>query len=67
MEILIKDHGLTVSVSLDRGDGEGPTCEEVLLAAYDVISRVFTQEAVILAYYRTDPDTMALREPCGEG
>ena len=34
----------------------------IIIAAYDAISRVFSQEAVIRAYYRTDPDTMALRE-----
>ena len=38
------------------------TAEDVLIAAYDAISRVFSQEAVIRAYHRTDPDTMALRE-----
>ena len=38
------------------------TVEEVLIGAYDIISRVFSQEEeVIRAYYRTDPDTMDLR------
>ena len=38
------------------------TAEDVLIAAYDAISRIFSQEAVIRAYHRTDPDTMALRD-----
>lgn len=37
------------------------SCEELLLAAYDVINRVFSQKAVINAFYNTNPDTMTLR------
>ena len=33
-----------------------------MIAAYDVLSRIFGQKAVIDAYYRTDPDTMAVRD-----
>lgn len=33
----------------------------MLIGAYDVISRIFGQGAVIDAYYRTDPDTMDFR------
>ena len=42
-------------------ENQSVTAEEVLIGAYDIISRIFGQEAVIRAYYRTDPDTMDLR------
>ena len=35
--------------------------EDVLIGAYNIISREYSQEEVIKAYYRTDPDTMDLR------
>ena len=38
-----------------------PSAADVLIGAYDVISRIFSQEAVIGAYYSTDPDTMDFR------
>jgi hypothetical protein len=38
-----------------------PSAADVLIGAYDVISRIFGQGDVIDAYYRTDPDTMDLR------
>ena len=38
-----------------------PRTFDVLIGAYDVISRIFGQGAVINAYYRTDPDTMDMR------
>ena len=31
------------------------TSEQAMLAAYDVLSRIFGQRAVVNAYYRTDP------------
>lgn len=37
---------------------ENATCEEVLLAALDVISRVYGQETVINAYENVDPDEL---------
>jgi len=33
-----------------------------MLAAYDVISRVFSQKAVVNAYYNTNPDTFSIRD-----
>jgi hypothetical protein len=33
-----------------------------MIAAYDIISRIFSQEAVIRAYHATDPDIMGLRD-----
>lgn len=40
---------------------ENATCEEVLIAALDVISRVYGQETVINAYENVDPDGMCVR------
>ena len=37
------------------------TAEEMLIGAYELISKVYSQEAVIRAYQRTDPDTMDIR------
>lgn len=45
----------------EDGFEKSVSCEELLLAAYDVISRVFSQKAVINAFYNTKPDTMTLR------
>lgn len=36
--------------------------EELLLAAYDATSRIFSQDALVRAYYNTDSDVMALRD-----
>ena len=33
-----------------------------MLAAYDVLSRIFGQRAVVNAYYRTDPNSMVVRD-----
>lgn len=40
---------------------ENATCEEVIIAALDVISRVYGQETVIDAYKNVDPDGMCVR------
>lgn len=40
---------------------ENATCEEVMIAALDVISRVYGQETVISAYENVDPDGMCIR------
>jgi len=37
------------------------SCEELLLAAYDIIGRIYSDKAVVKAYYRTDPDGMTER------
>ena len=52
---------MTISMEFAATDEKPITAEEVLLGAYDIISRAFSQEEVIRAYYRTDPDTMDLR------
>ena len=62
MQLSLKDENMTITIDLTPEGDNDITAEDVLIAAYDVISRVFSQEAVIRAYYRTDPDTMALRD-----
>ena len=61
MEIIIKEQNLTISKKLTPTAGTCVTAEEALLAAYDIIGRIFSQEAIIRAYNRTDPDSMELR------
>ena len=53
---------MTISMDFAATAEKPITVEEVLIGAYDIISRAFSQEEVIRAYYRTDPDTMDLRE-----
>ena len=62
MEIIIKEDNLTVSHKLEPEWPNEVSPAEAMLAAYDVLSRIFGQKAVIDAYYRTDPDTMAIRD-----
>lgn len=58
MELTVKEwDGLTITAKLR----DNATCEEVLIAALDVISRVYGQEAVINAYENVDPDGMCVR------
>lgn len=61
MILLIKEDNMTVSIESPEIDEEKPSAADVLIGAYDVISRIFSQEAVIGAYYSTDPDTMDFR------
>ena len=65
---MVKDGNLTVSKELEEdGFSFFVSCEEMLIAAYDVISRIFSEESVIKAYYATDPATMSLRTKREEG
>ena len=57
MEIIIKEGSLTYIKALDSLASP----EEVLIGAYELISKVFSQELVIRAYHATDPDTMDIR------
>ena len=50
-----------MSIEFPETYEEKPSAADVLIGAYDVISRIFSQEAVIGAYYSTDPDTMDFR------
>ena len=62
MQLSLKEKNMTITMDLTHEGDNYVTAEDVLIAAYDAISRVFSQEAVIRAYHRTDPDTMALRD-----
>lgn len=62
MQLSLKEDKMTITMDLTPEGDNDITAEDVLSAAYDVISRIFSQEAVIRAYHRTDPDTMALRD-----
>ena len=61
MILSLKDGQMTISIEFVATDEKPIAVEEVLIGAYDIISRAFSQEEVIRAYYRTDPDTMDLR------
>ena len=61
MILSLKDDQMTISMEFVATDEKPITVEDVLIGAYDIISRAFSQEEVIRAYYRTDPDTMDLR------
>lgn len=57
MELIIKEGDITYIKSLDKYASP----DEMLIGAYELISKVYSQQAVIEAYYRTDPDTMGIR------
>ena len=58
MIVTIKEwDGLTITAKLR----ENATCEEVIIAALDVISRIYSQDQVIDAYENVDPDGMCVR------
>ena len=61
MKLSLNEGQMTISMDFAATDEKPITVEEVLIGAYDIISRAFSQEEVIRAYYRTDPDTMDLR------
>lgn len=51
---------MTISIDFGSSEEKQITAAEVLLGAYDIIARAFSQDQVIRAYYNTDPDTMDL-------
>ena len=57
MEMIIKEDSLTYIKEFD----DDVTPEEMLIGAYELIAKVYSQQSVIDAYYRTDPDTMDIR------
>ena len=58
MELTLKEwDGLIITAKLR----DNATCEEVLIAAFDVKSRAYGQENVINAYENVDPDGMCVR------
>ena len=63
MTLSIKQDNLTVAVELEEdGFEKNVSYEELLLAAYDIISRVYSDKAVVKAYFRTDPDGKTERD-----
>ena len=58
MELIIKEGDITYIKSLDKYASP----EDMLIGAYELISKVFSHESLIRAYHRTDPDTMDLRK-----
>ena len=58
MEIIIKEGSLTYIKTLDNYASP----EKVLIGAYELITKVFSQEAVIRAYHKTDPDILDIRK-----
>jgi hypothetical protein len=57
----LEEDNLTVSIEFPETDEVKPSAADVLIGAYDVISRIFGQGAVIDAYYRTAHDAMDAR------
>ena len=62
MQLILKERNMTICMDLTPEGDNYTTAEDALIAAYDAISRVFGQAAVIRAYNRTDPDTMSVRD-----
>jgi hypothetical protein len=60
MQISIIEGDLTIIKEIIPQAGILPA-EASMLAAYDVLSRIFGQTSVIRAYENTDPDTMDVR------
>lgn len=61
MTLSLTEGRMTISIDFGSTEEKQITAEEVLLGAYDIIARAFSQDQVIRAYYNTDPDTMDLR------
>ena len=58
MEIIIKEGSLTYIKALK----DDASAEEMLIGAYELIAKVYSQQSFINAYHRTDPDTMDIRK-----
>ena len=58
MELIIKEGSLTYIKTLDKYASP----EDMLIGSYELISKVYSQNAVIRAYNRTDPSTLDVRE-----
>ena len=57
MELIFKEGSLTYTKAFK----DDASAEEVLIGAYELIAKVYSQQSVINAYYNTDPDTMDVR------
>ncbi|MEE0083595.1 MAG: hypothetical protein UE068_05195 [Paludibacteraceae bacterium] len=61
MKLSIQEGNLTVSKEFTATEYQCIAAEEVVIGAYDIISRIYGQKAVIRAYHRTCPDRMDVR------
>lgn len=66
MVLSLKEHNMTISIEFEETPDKEITPEEVLLGAYDILSRVFSQEQIIRAHKNTDPDRMCIRTDRGD-
>ena len=62
MTLSLTEGRMTISIDFGSTEEKQITAEDVLLGAYDIIARAFSQEQVIRAYRNTDPSTMDLRQ-----
>jgi hypothetical protein len=53
---------LTMGIEFPETDEVKPSAVDVLIGAYDIISRIYSQRGVIEAYYLTDPESMSVRK-----
>ena len=61
--ISIQKENLTMKYDLPEDDMEvGLSAEDLLLAAFNLISYFYTQNALVKAYYDLDPDCMERRK-----
>lgn len=61
--ISIQRENLTMKYDLESDDFEkNVSAEDLLLAAFELISYFFTQNALVKAYYDLDPDCMERRK-----
>ena len=61
--ISIQKENLTMKYDLIEDDmGKSVTAEDLLLAAFNLIAYLYSQNALVKAYYDLDPDSMARRE-----
>lgn len=61
--ISIQKENLTMKYDLPQDDMErGLSAEDLLLAAFNLISYFYTQNALVKAYYDLDPDCMERRK-----
>ena len=57
MELIIKEGSLTYTKAFK----DDASAEDMLIGAYELIAKVYSQQAVINEYHRTDPDTLDVR------
>ena len=63
MQLSIKTHNLTVSVDIPEDEDNVATPNSLMLAAYEAIEHIYTHDAVVRAYYETDPYYTCERNP----